>query len=427
MSLKEKDKQLLWHPFTQHKLEKDFPLITKAAGAYLYDENGKRIIDAVSSWWTNTHGHCHPHIVSAIQKQAARLDHVLFAGFTHEPAIKLAEKLIGKLPYNQGKIFFSDDGSTAVEVALKIAFQYWYNKGEKRNRIIAFRNAYHGDTFGAMSVGERSAFTLPYSDQLFNVETIDVPLEGNMQTSSLDCLRKILDERGKEVAAFIYEPLIQGSAGMIMYPASTLDELIKLCRKHNVLCIADEVMTGFGRTGKLFASEYLETKPDMVCLSKGITGGTLPLGVTSCTHEIYMAFHENDRRKMFFHGHSFTANPIACAAAVASLELFEQEETWKRIGEINISLTRFSESLTDFRAQIRDHRMIGTILAIEFGESGPTSYFNPVRDKAYAFFMDKGILIRPLGNVIYLMPPYCISEEDLHYIYTSIKEFISTL
>jgi adenosylmethionine---8-amino-7-oxononanoate aminotransferase len=427
MSLKEKDKQFLWHPFTQHKLESGFPLITKAEGAYLYDDAGNKIIDAISSWWTNTHGHCQPHIISAIQKQAAELDHVLFAGFTHAPAINLASRLVDKLPYNQGKIFFSDDGSTSVEVALKIAIQYWHNKGEKRNRVIAFTNAYHGDTFGAMSAGERTSFNLPFAEQLFHVDRVEVPLEGKMELRALEQMETLLEKHGKEIAAFIYEPLIQGSAGMIMYPASALDELLKLCKKHNILCIADEVMTGFGRTGKLFASEYMTVKPDMMCLSKGITGGALPLGVTSCTHEIYMAFYEEDRKKMFFHGHSFTANPIICAAALANMELFSEDETWNRIERISSAHDSFMEDLSGFAGDLRAYRKSGTVLALEFGKSGPTSYFNPVRDKAYAFFMSKGILLRPLGNVLYVMPPYCISESDLQYIYTSITEFINTI
>ena len=327
LNLSERDKAVIWHPYTQQQTA-DAPVgIVKADGAYLYAEDGKRYIDGVSSWWVNTHGHAHPHIAQAIAAQAAALEHVKFAGFTHEPAIQLAERLLTHLPDNQARIFYSDNGSTAVEVAMKMAFQYWYNRGAARTRIIAFQNAYHGDTFGAMSVSGRSAFTAPFLPFLFDVLYIDWP-EAGKEADVAAQLQQIIQENTIDgqctIAAFIFEPLLQGTAGMQMCSPEILGELLRTCKENAIITIADEVMTGTGRTGKFFAMDAVAEKPDVVCLSKGLTGGFMALGVTSCTDDIYKSFLSSDKLKTLFHGHSFTANPMACATALASMDLMEQ-------------------------------------------------------------------------------------------------------
>jgi len=419
MSLREKDKQYIWHPFTQMQTAQNILPVVKAEGLYLFTEDGKKIMDAVSSWWTNVHGHSHPHIAKALNEQFKTLDHVIFAGFTHPKAIELAERIINKLPFLD-KVFFSDDGSTSVEVAIKMAFQYWYNKKEPKTKIVAFKNAYHGDTFGAMSVGGRDTFNNPFNPFLFDVEFIDVPTPGNEDKVIEQMIDKV---QHNDVAAFIFEPLVQGSAGMVMYSPEVLNQLINVCRTHEVITIADEVMTGFGRTGKFFASDYIINKPDIVCLSKGLTGGVLPLGLTVCTNNIYNAFLSNDHSNTFFHGHSFTGNALSCAAACASLDVFEEQNTWNQIEMIIDSHKKFAEKLANHKT-FKEVRQTGTILALEF-ENGASSYFNNLRDTLYNYFLEKNILLRPLGNVLYILPPYCIKQEELTRIYTAIELFIS--
>lgn len=416
-------KTIIWHPYTQMLGSAPAIHISKAKGAYLFDKNGKKYIDAISSWWVNTHGHAHPHIANAITKQCKVLEQVIFAGFTHTPALKLSEKLVRHLPKGQKKLFFSDDGSTSVEVALKMALQFWFNKKQKRTKIIAFENAYHGDTFGAMSVSARSVFNNSFSSLLFDVIYIPAPTAEN-KAKSIEALQKIIAKEKNKIAAIIYEPMVQGAGGMIMHNAKTLNSIISICKKNNIICIADEVMTGFGRTGKLFASDHLKNKPDIMCLSKGITGGFLPLGVTSCTNNIYNAFLSSDKLKTLFHGHSYTANPIACAAAVASLELFENKSTRKNIDRISKKHAIFLKQIKR-HTQIKDIRHLGTILAIELQTQKGSSYLSEVKYAAYNFFLKHGILMRPLGNIIYLLPPYCISNKDLDYIYKAIESFLS--
>lgn len=415
-SLAERDKAVIWHPYTQMKTAANPIGIVRGEGVYLIDENGKRYLDAVSSWWVNIHGHSHPHIAKRVSEQLLTLEHAIFAGFTHPPAVDLAEGLLKILPLNQAKIFYSDNGSTAVEVALKMCLQYWSNRGESRKKILAFNNSYHGDTFGAMAVSARSAFTAPFESFLFDVTYIDTPNAENIES-----IKSQISELKSELSSFIYEPLVQGSGGMLMYEAKYLDQLIAFCRENEVFTIADEVMTGFGRTGKLFASDYLEHHPDIVCLSKGLTGGTMALGVTSCTQKIFDAFLSDDKLKTLFHGHSFTANPIACAAALASLELTlssETEENLKRISDAHI---KFTDRVKN-HSKLRDIRQTGTILALEWETQQNTSYFSGLRDNLYSFFLEKGIILRPLGNIIYILPPYCITNEQLDYIYSSIEE-----
>lgn len=432
MSLIERDRAIIWHPYTDEKLYGTPIPVISAKGSYLIDENGNKYIDAISSWWTNIHGHSHPHIVQKVADQIKKLDHVIFSGFTHEPAVLLAEKLLPRLPFNQKKIFYSDNGSTAVEVALKMAFQYWHNKGEKRTKVLAFKNGYHGDTFGAMAVSGRSAFTKPFEEMLFEVIYIDVPTPGNelkaisnlkSQISNLPAGQAGLKS---QVSSFIFEPLVQGTAGMVMYEPEVLNEMLAVCQQNNIITIADEVMTGFGRTGKFFATDHLSNKPDIFCLSKGLTGGTMAMGVTSCTQQLFDAFQGGDNSRSLFHGHSYTANPIACSAALASLEIFEQNNVF-------VDITRITEQHKKFVLKIEGNKKVkqarsrGTILALELNTAEGTSYFNTIRLKAYNYFISKGVLMRPLGNIIYVMPPYCISTDDLNYIYDSIQEFLKTL
>ena len=420
MSLQEKDTKYIWHPFTQMKNADTILPVVKAEGLYLYTEDGRKIMDGVSSWWTNLHGHSHPHLAKAVAEQFNTLEHVIFAGFTHPKAVELAERIITELPYLD-KVFFSDNGSTAVEVALKMAFQYWHNNNQPKTKIIAFKDAYHGDTFGSMSVGGRNAFNQPFFPFLFDVEFIDVPTKGKEEKTLLQ-LKNLVEK--KDVAAFIFEPLVQGSAGMVMYSPDILENLLAICKENNVLTIADEVMTGFGRTGKWFATDYITTKPDLVCLSKGLTGGAMPLGLTVCTNEIYNAFLSNDHSKTFFHGHSFTGNPLACAAACASLDLMEKSKTWQQIEMIIKNHQQFKQQI-ESNPKLIEVRQTGTILAIEFNTYATSSYFNNLRDELYNFFLNKNILLRPLGNVLYILPPYCITEIELKIVYQAIEEYLN--
>ncbi|MEQ8243846.1 adenosylmethionine--8-amino-7-oxononanoate transaminase [Fulvivirga sp.] len=419
----ERDKSTIWHPFTPLKGVADPLMITKAEGVYLHTDDGRKIIDAVSSWWVNLHGHGNPHIAKAIASQASNLEHVIFAGFTHEPAIKLAESLLKILPSNQSKIFYSDNGSTAVEVAIKMAFQYWFNKDEEKKRIIAIDGAYHGDTFGSMSVGERSDFTKPFVEHLFEVDFVCFP-NGKNDKAVIETFQDFAESG--EIAAFIFEPLIQGASGMRMYSAETLDELLSIAKEHNIICIADEVMTGFGRTGKLFASDYLENKPDIMCLSKGLTGGALALGATSCTSDIIDAFDSEDLKKTFLHGHSYTANPMACAAGVASYELLMTPECQENIERISEKHLGFLSRIKG-KQIVKDARAKGTVIAIEFETDKDSSYFSEMRNMLYPFFLEKDILLRPLGNLIYIIPPYIIKNEELDLIYSAIEELLNKL
>ena len=420
--MEEKSNYPIWHPYTQMQTD-DFPIeIASARGAKLYAADGRVFIDAISSWWTNIHGHAHPYIAQKIAEQAANLEQVIFAGFTHRPAIDLAHRLLQKLPYHQ-KVFYSDNGSTAVEAALKMALQYWDNKGEQRTKIIAFSDAYHGDTFGSMSVSARSVFNAPYSRLLFDVEFIDAPYPGNEQKSVAQ-LQQVLHENKHEIAAFIFEPLVLGSAGMKMYAASALDDLLHCCKAEKIITIADEVFTGFGRTGTFMAMEQCVLKPDIICLSKGITGGFMPFAATLCTQEIYEAFLSDEKAKMLLHGHSYTGNPLGCAAALASLDLFEQEQTMQRIAQIAKWHKAFYEKIK-LHKSVLDIRQTGTILAIELRSDAPSGYLNQLSQRVTPFFLEKGVLIRPLGNVIYILPPYCITDAELQQIYAAVELFLS--
>ncbi len=421
MTLSERDLKVIWHPYTQMQTAAPPVGIVRGEGACLYDEEGKCYIDAVSSWWVNIHGHAHPYIATKVAEQLQKLEHVIFAGFTHEPAIELAERLLKIIPDNQSKVFYSDNGSTAVEVAIKMCLQYWYNRGEQRTKIIAFKNAYHGDTFGAMAVSARSAFTNAFEKLLFEVEFIDLPNQDNLEE-----LKAQITALKNETACFIFEPLVLGSGGMLIYEAAYLDELVAHCRTESIFTVADEVFTGFGRTGKAFACDHLTQQPDIMCFSKGLTGGTMALGVTTCTQYIYDAFLSDDRLKTLFHGHSFTANPIACAAALASMDLFVDPSTAQNIQLITKSHQQFALQLQGNKG-IKTVRQIGTILAMEWETGSQTSYFSNLRDTLYQYFLNAGIILRPLGNVVYILPPYCITDEQLNYIYITILQALQTI
>ncbi|MFN1219226.1 adenosylmethionine--8-amino-7-oxononanoate transaminase [Chryseobacterium kwangjuense] len=418
-SLTERDKAVNWHPYTQMKTAGDPVSIVKGKGVYLFDDEGEKYIDAVSSWWVTLHGHAHPYIAERVFQQLNTLEQVIFAGFTHEPAVQLSENLLKLLPRNQKKVFYSDNGSTAVEAALKMCIQYAYNLGQEKTKIVAFKEAYHGDTFGAMSVSGRSVWTKPFGSMLFEVVFIDTP-----NAENLERLKIQLEDLAEETACFIYEPLVQGAAGMLMYEAEHLDELMKFCRNKEILMIQDEVFTGFGRTGKLFAANHLTEMPDIMCFSKGLTGGTMPMGITTCSQEIFNAFLSDDKYKTLFHGHSFTANPLACTAALASMELLLQEETLSAIDRIGRQHSDFKKVL-EVHPNVGEVRQTGTILAFEYKTDQNTSYFNETGKILYDEFLQRGIIMRPLGNIMYLVPPYCITSEELDFIYQHILEVLN--
>ncbi len=405
----------VWHPFTQHGLEEPIPLVTRAEGAILHTADGRRVIDAISSWWVTTHGHCHPRIVAAIAEQAGKLDQLIFAGWTHEPAEALARDLVELfgLPY----AFFSDSGSTAVEVALKMALGFWANRGEPRHRIIVMEHSYHGDTIGAMSVGARGVFNQSYAPLLFDVATVPFPAAGREQ-ATLDALEALC--RTGDAAAFIVEPLVLGAGGMLVYPASVLAQIHAICEKHGVLFIADEVMTGWGRTGTLAACEQAGITPDLMCLAKGLTGGSMPLAVTMASAAIYDAHWSKDRAQMFYHSSSYTANPIACAAANANLAVWRDEPVRERITTL---AQRQSEGLA-MLAQvpgITNPRQSGTIIAVDY-TGGGYGYLSSLSPKLSAFFRERDLLLRPLGNTVYVMPPYCIEPDDLAQVHQAMAE-----
>ncbi len=421
-SLKQRDSKVIWHPFTPMKVAPEPIALSRGEGLYLIDEEGNRYIDAVSSWWVNLHGHAHPYISRMINAQMKELEHCMFAGFTHEPAIRLAERLIEILPEGMEKIFYSDNGSTAVEVAIKMSLQYWKNKGINRTRMVAIEGAYHGDTFGAMAVSARSIFTEAFTDYLFDVSFIPFPSPGNKQKSIAE-LKTLL--KAGDVAALIVEPLVLGSGGMLMYDPEILEQYFGLCKKHQTIIIADEVMTGFGRTGTLFATNQVSTCPDIICLSKGLTGGFLPMGVTATTLDIFNAFYDDDRTKMLYHGHSYTANPTICAAALASMDLLLMDSCTQSRIDIENAHIHFKETISK-HPLIKDIRHTGTILAIEL-KTDTTSYHNNLRDRIYNFFLSRKIILRPLGNIIYILPPYCITIGELEYIYQCIEDLLGEL
>lgn len=418
MNLTERDQKYLWHPYTQHKTAQLPIAIVRGEGAILWDENNKQYIDAIASWWVNPYGHSNKFIADAIYKQLTTLEHVLFGGFTHEPAVVLAEKLIEILPKNQQKIFFSDNGSTAVEVAIKVALQYFFNKGEKKTTIIAFENAFHGDTFAAMAASGISFYTQAFQGMFIDVVRIPVPIKGQEQ-ASFDALAAAI--KNNNCAGFIFEPLVQGAAGMVMYEPQSLDELIRICQENNVLTIADEVMTGFGKTGKTFATDYLDENPNMMCLSKALTGGTIPMAITTFTSAIFDAFYDEDINKALFHGHTFTANPTGCAAALASLELLQSSGMQDNIARINQSHLEFQKHI-ESHPKVATTRVLGVIFALEIKTESSESYYGTLRNKLYDFFIENGVILRPVGNIVYILPPYIITDEQLQKVYQVVEK-----
>ncbi len=427
--LSERDKRIIWHPFTQEKTAPEVISIKRAQGCYLYDENDKAYLDLISSWWVNLHGHAHPEIAKSIYEQAKTLEHVIFAGFTHEPAVNLCEGLQTILPTDLCKFFFSDNGSTAIEVALKMAYQYWRNLGvHEKTTFLSFDGGYHGDTFGAMSVGAKSGFHNQFKDLLFNVLSVPYPdtWDGDEEVDlkeqkAINVLRRYLDEHHHKIAAIILEPLIQGASGMRICRPRFIKTVIDLVRQNGILVIFDEIMTGFGRTGTYFALEQLAIIPDFLCISKGITGGFLPLALTITTNKVYNAFLGDDFSSAFAHGHSYTANPLACSAAFTSLRLLKSSECQNDIKNLNRMHKKGIESLKLECPKIEKTRIIGTIAAFDLKNSVQSL---PSLKKR---FFKQGMLLRPLGNTVYLLPPYCITKEEVELVYNKIANVLHSL
>ena len=428
------DLRYVWHPFTQAGTAGPALEIVSGKGAWLHAADGRNILDLISSWWVTLHGHAHPAIAGAVAEQAKRLEHVMFAGFTHAPAARLASRLAKLLPPELTRVFYSDNGSTAVEVALKIAWQYWHNKGEtKRKRFLAFSKGYHGDTLGAMSVGSSTGFYTPFDDLVLPVTFLPFPAtwegDNGAPEKEEEALAKIdtvlANESGGEVAAVIIEPLVQGAGGMRMCRPEFLRSLCGRLREAEVLIIFDEVMTGFGRTGSMFACDRAEVAPDIICLAKGLTGGFLPLAVTICSEKIHNAFLGGDFGSAFAHGHSFTANPLGCTAALASLDLFENDSTLERVAAMEDLHRRRMRDLSRL-SNVHNTRVMGSIAAFDL-EGGSKEYGSSWAQHLHEAFLSRGLLVRPLGNVVYLMPPYCIGEDDLHHAYDEIFEVVSHL
>lgn len=403
----------IWHPFWQHGLHEEIYEIKKTQDEFLITKDDKKIIDAISSWWVNTLGHNNPYIREAVKKQIDEMQQIIFAGFVHKPAIEVAEKLKQFLPHKFTHIFYSDSGSICVEVALKMAVGYFYNKfNQKKSKIVAFEHSYHGDTFGGMSSGGDSVFNLPYRNMLFDVYRIPYPEIGK-EDDTINAYKKLLKENSKEIGAIVLEPLVLGSGGMLFYEPFVLDELYKLSKEYDVMFVLDEVMTGFGRTGTMFAFEQTNIVPDIICLSKGLTGGTLPVAATVCTKEIYDAFYSTDKSKMFFHSSSYSANPVCLAAASANLDLWKNKKPLDDVKRIN---NYYKKQLPLFQ----NARILGDIFAFEI-DGKQNNYVSHIGVKLYKYFLENQVLLRPLGNTIYVMPPYCIKEESLDKIFTLLK------
>ena len=423
----------LWHPFTREGVDPPPLRVRRGHGVFLETQDGRNILDAISSWWVNLHGHSHPAIAAAIGEQAARLEHVLFAGFSHEPAEELAARLGKIVPAPLRHIFFSDDGSTAVEVALKMAVQYWSNCGHpEKRRIVALEHAYHGDTSGAMSVSDDSPFTSAFSPlrismlRTHSASCAHCPVGLTRATCHIECLDQLetlLAEQGHEIAAVIVEPLLQGAGGMIVHPEEFLAGVRRLTAAHDVLLIADEVLTGFGRTGKMFACERAGVAPDFMCVAKGLTGGSLSLAATLTTDRVHETFTGNDPARAFFHGHSYTANPIACAAANATLQIFDTEPVFQRIAAIE-KVHRARLPAFASHPSVADVRHIGTVAAIEL-KVPDAGYLSSLRPRLYEFYLSRGVLLRPLGNVVYILPPYVITPEQVHMVYDTIRDSLA--
>ena len=418
-SLKDRDKKHLWHPLTQHKTSPDMLPIASAKGSILTDEFGNDYIDAISSWYTAVYGHCNPYITGKVAEQMQVLDQVVFSGFTHKPAIELSEALVKILPEGQEKLFFNDNGSTATEIGIKMALQYHHNLGNDRKVMLAFEEGFHGDTFGAMSVSGLSVYNGAFEDHFIRVERLPVPT-GENNAEVIAILKSLISEHN--IAGFIYEPLVQGAAAMKFHDAEGLNEILKICRKNDIILVADEVMTGFGKTGKYFASDYMREKPDVICMSKALTAGLLPMGLTSCNLKVYDAFYSDDIAKGLFHGHTYTANPLACSAALAAVELLVSNEMQDNIHRISKANEDFIDKLGR-KPKVKDARTRGVIMAFELNVK--MERYGNLRNELFKFFMDQGVFLRPLGNTIYIVPPYTISEKELEKVYSVIENSLS--
>ncbi|TKD65338.1 adenosylmethionine--8-amino-7-oxononanoate transaminase [Flavobacterium sp. ASW18X] len=416
MNLSERDKKYIWHPLTQHKLHPNTLAITRAQGVYLYDEAGKSYIDGISSWYTAVYGHCNPIITNQVAAQMKTLDQIVFSGFTHEPAVKLSEALIAILPDNQQKLFFNDNGSTATEVGIKMALQYHFNQKKPRNKILAFEEGFHGDTFGAMSASGLSVYNGPFEEHFIAVERIRVPTKANVE-EVLEHLQSLLQT--EDFAGFIYEPLVQGAAAMKMHDAEGLDSMLRLCKKYGTLTIADEVMTGFGKTGTIFASDQLETKPDIICLSKALSAGLVPMAITSCSQEVFDKFYSDDIGKGLFHGHTYSGNPLACTAALAAINLLQTKEIQDGISNVIKWHSNFAQEMA-LHPKVENVRQLGVIFALDLKVK--MERYGNLRDMLFKHFMDQGVFLRPLGNTIYILAPYIIKEEEMQHIYAAIRK-----
>ncbi|MGB0836943.1 MAG: adenosylmethionine--8-amino-7-oxononanoate transaminase [Flavobacteriaceae bacterium] len=421
MSLLDKDNKNIWHPLTQYKISQEHMVVSKTEGVYLYDDKDNRYIDGISSWYTAVYGHRNPQVIDFVKKGMDQMDQVVFTGFTHSPAVQLSEELMAITPSNLTKMFFSDNGSTTVDIALKMSLQYWYNKGEKRHRIIAFEEAFHGDTFGAMAVSDLDVYNGPFQEFTLKVDRIPVPTTENL-ADVLVLLEELLE--GDQAVCFIYEPLVQGAAAMKVHEAEHLDLLLKKVQKHGVLCIADEVMTGFGKTGRYFASDWMEHKPDLMCLSKALTCGLVPMGLTLASEKVYDAFYDQELIKGFFHGHTYSANPVACNAAIAGVRLLKSKEIQSGISFIHTEHLKFIEEISS-DPLVSNPRVIGVICAFDLNLK--LDRYGEKRNEIYKFFMDNGVYLRPLGSTVYMLPPYVISKDELHRIYASIKGLLKSL
>jgi adenosylmethionine-8-amino-7-oxononanoate aminotransferase len=439
-SLVDRDRACVWHPYTQMQTAPAPLPIVRGEGAYLYTEDGRRLLDGISSWWVNIHGHSHPRLNAALAAQAERLEHVMFAGCTHPAAVELAERLLAVLPSGLTRVFYSDNGSTAVEVALKLACQYWGNRGESSRRsFVALHHAYHGDTVGAMSASDDSIFTRPFASMLFSVHRAHAPycyrcpLGLERASCAIDCLgdlERLLTEHAETIAGVLVEPMLQGAGGMIVWPAEFLAGVRRACDRHGVLMIADEVLTGFGRTGRMFACDHAAVSPDIICLSKALTGGYLPLGATATTERVYDAFLSEDRTKTFFHGHSFTANPLACAVAIASLALFHETPVLDRIRDLEGWLRGGLLPLASL-PPVGEVRVIGGVGIVELVTDKmartAAGYLDSVGPQLARAFLERGLLLRPLGNVLYFMPPYVVTESETAWAIDQIQDVLSGL
>lgn len=419
--LSERDWTVIWHPLTQHKKQQEILPIVKAKGCWLYDENGKSYIDAISSWYTSVYGHCHENLVKAIQNQAQQLDQIIFSGFTHQPAVELAEKLLSILPDKMSKVFYNDNGSTATEIGIKMALQFHHNQGHDRDTLIAFEEGFHGDTFGAMSVSGLSVYNGAFEKHFIKVVRLP-KTNGNNNEQVLDTLEKFIQNHN--IAGFIYEPLVQGAAGMKTYDKNGLNDILKRCKAENIICIADEVMTGFGKTGTCFASEQIQTQPDVICISKALTAGMVPMGVTACQDFIYEAFYDDDVAKGLFHAHTYSGNPLACAVALEGIKLYESPFIQQQLQHITEAHAHFKIKFEN-HPKIQDIRHIGVILALDLDLD--IERYSDLRDKLYQFFMERGIYLRPLGNTVYIVPPYVISRDQLSEVYKSLEAVLEII